>query len=181
MMDFVLKLLVHLLYLSESINQLHVMAQQLKDLLMVWIKDCSFKLEKTIHVWDCVFSEAAMDSLEQQWIDEKMKMDGLINAQMNMMDRWMDGLMDDGWWMMEGWWNGLWKERFKALYCEGMHRWHPSPATEFEMWLRENDIFGNSHGMIGMNNGTYRDTDKQTFNKTSCFSCSRAPLERWMG
>lgn len=44
---------------------------------LICIKDCSFKEEKTIVLWDFVFSEGGMDSLEQQWIDEKMIMDGL--------------------------------------------------------------------------------------------------------
>lgn len=59
------------------------------------IKDCSFKQEKTSLLWDFVFSEAGMDSLEQQWNDEKMMMDGLTNAWMNAMNRWMDGWMDE--------------------------------------------------------------------------------------
>ncbi len=42
---------------------------------MICIKDCSFKEEKTILLWDFIFSEAGMDSLEQRWIDGKMIMD----------------------------------------------------------------------------------------------------------
>lgn len=57
---------------------------------MTCIKDCSFKEEKTVLLRDFVFSEAGMDSLEQQWIDGKMIMDGLINAWMSAMERWMD-------------------------------------------------------------------------------------------
>lgn len=60
------------------------------------IKDCSFKQEKTSLLWDFVFSEAGMDSLEQQWIDEKMMTDGLIYAWMNAMNKQMDEeMMDD--------------------------------------------------------------------------------------
>lgn len=54
---------------------------------MIGIKDCSFKEEKTILLRDFVFSEAGMDSLEQQWIDGKMIRDGLINAWMSAMER----------------------------------------------------------------------------------------------
>lgn len=40
--------------------------------LIFFIKDCSFKEEKTIQLRDLVFSEAGMDSHEQQWIDGKV-------------------------------------------------------------------------------------------------------------
>lgn len=57
-----------------------------KILPLICIKDCSFKEEKTILLWDFVFSQEGVDSLQQQWMNGKMIMDGLINAWMNAMN-----------------------------------------------------------------------------------------------
>lgn len=46
--------------------------QSNSTLSLIFIKDCSFKEEKTIQLRDFVFSEAGMDSHQQQWIDGKV-------------------------------------------------------------------------------------------------------------
>lgn len=87
---------------------------------MICIKDCSFKEEKTVLLWDFVFSEAGVDSLEKQWVDGQMIMDGLINAWMSAMERWMVGwldeqVMDDG---------------------KGFKNKDPDPCFEGHAWLK---------------------------------------------